>query len=77
MTDKKGKQSGKTGTTVDSEVSLQKELARETAEGRDSIGDIGSNRTLTGSSTWETLPEKKQGSGPPKGKAKPSKKRKG
>ncbi|HMG71204.1 MAG TPA: hypothetical protein VK544_08825 [Gemmatimonadaceae bacterium] len=77
MTDKKGKQSGKSATTVDSEVSLQKELARESAEGADSIGDIGSNRTLTGSSTWETLPDKKQGSASSKGKAKPSKKRKG
>lgn len=77
MTDKKGKQTRKPGTTADSEMSLQRELERESAEGRDSIGDVGSNRTLTGSSTWETLPDKKQGSGPPKGKAKPSKKRKG
>jgi hypothetical protein len=76
MTDKKGK-SGKSATPADTEASLQKELARESAEGGDSIGDIGSNRTLTGSSTWETLPDKNQGSAPSKGKAKPSKKRKG
>ena len=76
MTDKKGK-SGKSGTPADTEASLQKELARESAEGGDSIGDVGSNRTLTGSSTWETLPDKKQGSASSKGKAKPSKKRKG
>jgi hypothetical protein len=77
MKDKKGKASRKPGTTADSEMSLQKELARESAEGRDSIGDIGSNRTLTGSSTWETLPDKNRGSAPSKGKAKPSKRRKG
>jgi hypothetical protein len=52
----KNRQSGKDRKRSDSESSLQKELSRETAEGADSVGDVGSNRTLTGSSTWETLP---------------------
>ena len=41
----------------DSEARLQNELSREAAEGADSIGDVSSNRTLSGSSTWETLPD--------------------
>jgi hypothetical protein len=41
----------------DSEQSLQQELARESAEGGDVIGDMRQNRDLSGSSTWETLPD--------------------
>jgi hypothetical protein len=41
----------------DSEESLQEELRREAAEGSGSIGDTNTNRNLSGSSTWETLPE--------------------
>lgn len=41
----------------DTEESLEKELSREAAEGADSIGDVASNRTLSGSSSWETLPD--------------------
>jgi hypothetical protein len=41
----------------DTEESLQNELSREAKEGADSIGDLGSNRTLSGSSSWETLPD--------------------
>ena len=41
----------------DSEARLQDELSRESSEGADSIGDVASNRTLSGSSTWETLPD--------------------
>src|SRR3954471_19560646 len=33
---------------------LQAELRRESLEGRDMIGDMAANRTLSGSSTWET-----------------------
>jgi hypothetical protein len=51
MTDKK----------KDTEASLQNELSREAAEGADSIGDVGSNRTVSGSSTWETLPDQAAG----------------
>ena len=53
--DKKG-QSGKAPNGGDSESSLQEELGREATEGGDSIGDVRSNRTLSGSSTWDTLP---------------------
>jgi hypothetical protein len=52
----KNRQSGTDSKRGDSESSLQKELRRESAEGADSVGDVGSNRTLSGSSTWETLP---------------------
>jgi hypothetical protein len=52
----KNRQGGKDRKRSDTESSLQNELRRETAEGSDSVGDVGSNRTLTGSSTWETLP---------------------
>ncbi|MFL5585845.1 MAG: hypothetical protein ACJ78K_13355 [Gemmatimonadaceae bacterium] len=45
------------GSAPDTEESLEKELSREAAEGADSIGDIASNRTLSGSSSWETLPD--------------------
>ena len=43
-------------THADTEAALQRELARERTEGRDAIGDVATNRNLTGSSTWETLP---------------------
>ncbi len=42
----------------DSEEALQQELKREAAETR-GIGDVDDNRNLSGSSTWETLPENK------------------
>jgi hypothetical protein len=41
----------------DSEAAMEAELRRESAEGSDAIGDVASNRNLSGSSTWETLPE--------------------
>ena len=47
----------KSGDPADTDDSLQKELSREAAEGADSIGDVGKNRTLSGSSSWETLPD--------------------
>lgn len=56
MTDKNDNRS-KSGEPADSDASLQNELAREAAEGADSIGDVASNRTLSGSSSWETLPD--------------------
>ncbi|MFL5561922.1 MAG: hypothetical protein ACJ79K_10640 [Gemmatimonadaceae bacterium] len=37
------------------EKALQEELRREAEEGRGDIGDIGENRNLSGSSTWDTL----------------------
>lgn len=54
--DKKSQQ-GSIGNQSDSEARLQDELSRESSEGADSIGDVSSNRTLSGSSTWETLPD--------------------
>jgi hypothetical protein len=41
----------------DSEKALQDELRREAAEGKGSVGDAAKNSNLSGSSTWETLPE--------------------
>lgn len=56
MTDKNNDPQNNTGEP-DTEESLEKELSREAAEGADSIGDVASNRTLSGSSSWETLPD--------------------
>ena len=53
MMDKKNEKTGE----PDTQESLEKELSREAAEGADSIGDTASNRTLSGSSSWETLPD--------------------
>jgi len=47
----------KSGDPGDTDDSVQKELSREEGEGADSIGDVGENRTLSGSSSWETLPD--------------------
>jgi len=44
-------------TKSDSEKALQEELRREAAEGKSSLGDAGKNNNLSGSSTWETLPD--------------------
>jgi hypothetical protein len=60
--DKKTRKDG-IGNQSDSEARLQDELNRESSEGADSIGDVSSNRTLSGSSTWETLPEDQSKSG--------------
>ena len=54
------RQSGKAPKHSDTEAGLQEELHREAAEGGDSVGDVGSNRTLSGSSTWETLPSQEE-----------------
>ena len=36
------------------ERALQEELRREAEEGRNDVGDLGTNRNLTGSSSWDT-----------------------
>jgi hypothetical protein len=41
----------------DTEESLAKELEKESAEGKDSVGDLNSNRNLSGASSWDTLPD--------------------
>lgn len=41
----------------DGEQALEAELSREAAEGADLLGDTKQNRNLSGSSTWETLPD--------------------
>jgi len=59
MSDKKN-DSGKKGASEsqsDSEKALQEELRREAAEGKGSVGDAAKNSNLSGSSTWETLPD--------------------
>jgi len=44
-------------STADAEAAIQEELRREAGEGKGLIGDEAKNRNLTGSSTWETLPD--------------------
>lgn len=56
MTEKQKDPQNQRNESTDTDASLQNELSREAAEGSDSIGDVASNRTLTGSSSWETLP---------------------
>jgi hypothetical protein len=61
MSDNK-REAGKKGAsdaTSESEKALQEELRREAAEGKGSVGDAAKNSNLSGSSTWETLPEEK------------------
>ena len=58
MPDKMNDKRNKISESADTDASVQEELSRESAEGQDSIGDVGSNRTLSGSSSWETLPSK-------------------
>jgi hypothetical protein len=41
----------------DTEAALQAELLRESAEGGKLVGDMESNRNVSGSSSWDTLPE--------------------
>jgi hypothetical protein len=41
----------------DTESELQEELRRESAEVSDAIGDIATDRNVSGSSSWTTLPE--------------------
>ena len=53
----KNPEQASSGDASDSEARLQDELSREASEGAESIGDVSSNRTLSGSSTWETLPD--------------------
>ena len=70
MTDSNNDTRNKSSESRDTEESLEKELSREAAEGADSIGDVGSNRTLSGSSSWETLPDKgATGAAPPEDKS--------
>jgi hypothetical protein len=63
MTDKKIDKRNQSGKPSDTDASLQNELSREAAEGADSIGDVASNRTVSGSSSWETLPDGSAGDG--------------
>jgi hypothetical protein len=61
MSDKKSDERNDANSTSnaqgDSEKALQEELRREAAEGKGSVGDAGRNNNLSGSSTWETLPD--------------------
>ena len=50
-----GSSRGGSGRDQAGDEALQNELRREASEGRDSVGDVGSNRNLSGSSTWETM----------------------
>jgi hypothetical protein len=64
MTDKNNDTRKEIAEPADTDAGLQEELSREAAEGADSIGDVGSNRTLSGSSSWETLPDGAGGANP-------------
>jgi hypothetical protein len=65
MTGKNDKKETRNRDAGDTESSLQDELSRESTEGADLIGDIASNRTVSGSSSWQTLPdEDSSGSNP-------------
>ena len=44
-------------SATDDDAALQEELRREAAEGKGLTGDAAQNRNLSGSSTWETLPD--------------------
>jgi hypothetical protein len=57
MSDKLKDENSNADMQSDSEKALQEELRREAAEGKSSVGDAGKNNNLSGSSTWETLPE--------------------
>jgi hypothetical protein len=57
MSDNKSDAGDKSNAQGDSEEALQEELRREAAERKNAIGDVDSNRNLSGSSTWETLPD--------------------
>ncbi|MBA2683746.1 MAG: hypothetical protein H0U66_04590 [Gemmatimonadaceae bacterium] len=65
MSDNKNDAGKKGDAKSDSEQALQDELRREAAEGKGSVGDAAKNSNLSGSSTWETLPE---GEGDKRGK---------
>ena len=70
MADKKKDTRNTSGKPGDTDADVQHELERESTEGADSIGDVGKNRTVSGSSSWETLPDKAGGGG---GSSKPGK----
>jgi hypothetical protein len=59
MTDneREGKAGKATEPASETDAALEEELRREAAEGKGLIGDEAKNRNLTGSSTWETLPD--------------------
>jgi len=53
----------------DNEKELQDELRREAAEGKGAVGDAAANRNLSGSSTWETLPDENSKDGSASGES--------
>jgi hypothetical protein len=57
-------------TQSDNEKELQDELRREAAEGKGALGDAAANRNLSGSSTWETLPDESAKGGSASGESK-------
>lgn len=57
-------------TQSDNEKELQDELRREAAEGKGAVGDAAANRNLSGSSTWETLPDDSAKDGSASGESK-------
>lgn len=57
MSDNENNAGKKSDAKSDSEQALQDELRREAQEGKGSVGDAEKNTNLTGSSTWDTLPD--------------------
>jgi hypothetical protein len=63
MANEKQDASAAPGGAGDDDSAVQEELRREAKEGKGLIGDTASDRNVTGSSTWITLPENEQGDG--------------
>lgn len=57
MSDNKNDAGKQSDEKSDSEQALQDELRREAQEGKGSVGDAEKNTNLSGSSTWDTLPD--------------------
>jgi hypothetical protein len=57
QSDERNDANSASNTQSDSEKALQEELRREATEGKGSVGDTARNNNLSGSSTWETLPD--------------------
>jgi hypothetical protein len=63
MSKNEERKSGSSAQGGDTEESLANELEKESAEGKDSVGDVKSNRNLSGASSWDTLPDEETKSG--------------
>jgi hypothetical protein len=61
MADQPNKPTDKSARSAgDTDEDLQRELEREKREADTASGDVGSNKNVTGSSTWTTMPDNKK-----------------